>query len=290
VDWVLEHYGPAVGQFVWDAICGYPEEVCGVITTAGEYVKLNNIAQDKRNRFEADPLKLAPMVKQKIIAVMVHSHIDGPDTPTAEDMQGQIDSGVPWGVVTVGPSAIFGTARVAQTRAVADLLAGRRRITTQDEAEQLKVTASEEIIALEPFFWGDSLPIPPYLERPFRHGVLDCYSLIRHWYKLERGILLPDCPRNDGWWKNGLDLYRDNFPRAGFESIDHHTRNFVPMIGDVLLYQIDRDNHRIPFPPHHAGLYVGLGLVLHHLAGHASNRLPVHRWWKNVTHCLRIPK
>ena len=48
---------------------------------------------------------------------------------------------------------------------------------------------------------------PPLLERPFIHGSWDCYGLIRDWYLQERGISLPDFPREDNWWTRGVTLY-----------------------------------------------------------------------------------
>lgn len=44
---------------------------------------------------------------------------------------------------------------------------------------------------------------PPLLNRPFIHGSWDCYGLVRDWYMQERGIELPDFPREDNWWTWG---------------------------------------------------------------------------------------
>lgn len=38
----------------------------------------------------------------------------------------------------------------------------------------------------------------PLLGREFAHGVLDCWSLCRDWYRREAGLELPDYPRRDG--------------------------------------------------------------------------------------------
>ena len=37
----------------------------------------------------------------------------------------------------------------------------------------------------------------PLVGRPFHHGTLDCYGLMRDWYRLEWGLELPDFPRRD---------------------------------------------------------------------------------------------
>jgi proteasome lid subunit RPN8/RPN11 len=130
---------------------------------------------------------------------------------------------------------------------------------------------------LEPFAWGDTLPILPLLNRPFRHGVLDCYSIVRDWFRLERGVTLREVPRDFGWWGDGQDLYRQGFQDHGFERIDG------PEDGCAFLAQV-----RSPRVPNHAGIYLGGGLALHHLQNRLSRREPIHQWArKSVTHWLR---
>ena len=48
----------------------------------------------------------------------------------------------------------------------------------------------------------------PLVGRVFSHGVLDCYAIIRDWYKQERSIDLLDFDRHDGWWSRGGNLAR----------------------------------------------------------------------------------
>ena len=112
--------------------------------------------------------------------------------------------------------------------------------------------------ATELFLWGDGAPIPELIGRPFRHGVTDCYSLIRDWYLLEKNILLPQYPRAWEWWNQGDMLYEDNFKNAGFERLPSGASS---QIGDVCLFRIRSRT------PNHAGVFVGKGLVLHHLSG-----------------------
>ena len=135
-----------------------------------------------------------------------------------------------------------------------------------------------------PFWWGEGAPVAPLVGRGFRHGVTDCYSLIRDWYRLERGVALPEFPRDWEWWTSGEDLYRRGFRSAGFRP--------VPLSearpGDVFLAQI-----RSP-GPNHGGIYLGEGLALHHLTAsrgydptRLSKREPIHRWQTYITHWLR---
>lgn len=99
----------------------------------------------------------------------------------------------------------------------------------------------------------------PLLGRQFLHGVNDCYSLIRDYYRMERGVLLPDYPREDEWWLKGQNLYEDNFHAAGFMPVA------TPEDGDVILLEIRSS------VPNHAGIYLN-GEILHHLSRRLSSR------------------
>lgn len=112
----------------------------------------------------------------------------------------------------------------------------------------------------------------PIIGRHFVHGVWDCYGLIRDWYKQERGIELPNFKRTDEWWLRGENLYRLHYAEAGF--VAHKT---LLQIGDVILmqYQAPEDNH--------AGIYMGDGLMLHHLYGQTSRLVPYGGVWQERT-------
>ncbi|WP_331708723.1 C40 family peptidase [Pandoraea sputorum] len=125
----------------------------------------------------------------------------------------------------------------------------------------------------------------PLVGRPFAHGVLDCYTLIRDWYRLERGVSLPDFDRRDGWWDDGQsDLYTQNFAAAGFADVDGspcelHEAEKCLQPGDVIFMQIFSKNG----VPNHAGVYVGDGQFLHHLAGRNSGRDVYGGYWREST-------
>ncbi len=114
----------------------------------------------------------------------------------------------------------------------------------------------------------------PLEGRTFHFGVLDCYTLVQDWYRRVAQIELPDFEREDGFWTRGQHLYRDNLAAAGFEVV--HTTE--PWPGDGLLMRIDSrevDNH--------AALYLGEGMMLHHLYGQLSRK---ERWdwpWQRRT-------
>ncbi len=134
--------------------------------------------------------------------------------------------------------------------------------------------------ALEPFFWDANGEPPPLLGRGFRHGVTDCYALIRDYYRLEHGIVLPEFPRDWEWWHQGQDLYREGFARAGFRQVSASEAR----AGDMWFSQI-----RSPVP-NHGGVLVGNGLALHHKTARLatdptrlSAREPIGRWLPYVT-------
>lgn len=103
----------------------------------------------------------------------------------------------------------------------------------------------------------------PIIGRPFVHGVWDCYGLIRDWYRQERGIELPNFERADGWWEQGENLYIDNYAAAGFVA---HDAELQP--GDVILMQYQAS------VVNHAGVYIGDGMMLHHLYGQSARVVP----------------
>jgi proteasome lid subunit RPN8/RPN11 len=101
----------------------------------------------------------------------------------------------------------------------------------------------------------------PLTGRAFVHGVHDCYALVRDYYA-EQGVILNDYPRAWDWWKDGGNLYRENFASEGFtevprESLREH---------DLILMQV-----RAPVENHMA-VYLGGNVILHHLIGGLSRR------------------
>jgi cell wall-associated NlpC family hydrolase len=77
-----------------------------------------------------------------------------------------------------------------------------------------------------------------------------------------------------------MNLYLDNFGSAGF-----HTTDLADLqVGDVLLMQVASP------VPNHAAVYLGDGLILHHLQGRLSSRDVYGGYWHKVTtHALRHP-
>jgi len=127
-------------------------------------------------------------------------------------------------------------------------------------------------------WFGDECPIQPLLGRPFIHGVYDCFGLVRDYYRLKKNITIPQFPRDEEWWYNGGDLLNvENFKDAGFRVIPQNELQ----IGDVVAATI------LCNTVNHVGIYVGKGLVLHHLYDRLSKRDPIGRWLKYCKYCLR---
>lgn len=113
----------------------------------------------------------------------------------------------------------------------------------------------------------------PLVGRQFAHGILDCYTLVRDFYALKLGVLLSEYDREDNWWEKGQELYSmDRLRAEGFYPIPD-----APRRGDMILMQI-----RSPVP-NHAGIYLGDGQMLHHMADRISERVPYGGMWAERT-------
>lgn len=143
----------------------------------------------------------------------------------------------------------------------------------------------EELHQFAPTGWQ-----APLLGRQFFHGVLDCYTLVRDWYRWEAGIELLDFERADDWWNQGQDLYMQQFAQAGFSRIPDAAQ-ILP--GDVVLMAV-----RSPVA-NHAGIYLGSqplaeapGLhpvpnaMLQHLYGRLSERVVYGGYWQECTRAV----
>lgn len=111
----------------------------------------------------------------------------------------------------------------------------------------------------------------PLLGREFVHGVLDCYSLVRDYYREVLGVTLPDHERRESWWKNGGNLYLDNYKADGWEEVDQ------PELHAMLLLQM------VSEVPNHAAVFVADNQILHHVQGRISCRDVYGGYWRKHT-------
>lgn len=125
--------------------------------------------------------------------------------------------------------------------------------------------------------------IQPLEGRSFAHGVADCYSVVRDFYRLN-GVELPEVPRNWQWWEEGDNFLEELFEEFGFYEVsDKEVRE-----GDMWFAQI-----RSPVL-HHCGIMLDNDLILHHPGSHEpidrtkiSLKEPVYRYLTHIKKFLR---
>ena len=234
----------------------FPKECCGIIVEnkKGEtkYIPCKNVSKTPKESFKIAEKRYADIDNKNKILAVFHSHPDYPNYPSKSDMTHQVASGVPWGICQVLEEYDY-----------------------NDKQEEIIVPR-----ALTPFWFGDGSPIMKLEERPFRHGVTDCYSLIRDWYKLERDMVLTEYPRNWNWWKEDHNLYERFLPAEKFFRVDESEAKE----GDVIMFTIKSK------VMNHSGLYLGNGLMIHHPSSYLgydpsaiSYKEPIYRWKKHIS-------
>jgi cell wall-associated NlpC family hydrolase len=140
--------------------------------------------------------------------------------------------------------------------------------------------------AQRPLWWGPDVPVAPLLERPFVIGLADCWALARDWYRTEQGLTLPDFPRPDSadWWEDGRSTILEHMTQAGFVRCDDPAPDGIGLPGDGFIMQIGAG------VANHVGVYLGGGIMLHHLRDRLSRREPVHRWRSHILYRVRLAK
>lgn len=137
------------------------------------------------------------------------------------------------------------------------------------------------IISVPNGTWGYLEPqgyTPDLIGRQWVHGVTDCYTLIRDWYRISASVYLAEYERREEWWKHGDDLYVQHFSDEGFSEID--LQDIRP--GDALLMRV---GSRVA---NHAAVYLGDNVILHHAQNRLSGRdLLDDAWRRRITHVLR---
>lgn len=116
--------------------------------------------------------------------------------------------------------------------------------------------------------------VTPYLQRPYVHGVHDCYAIVRDWYNREWNLGLQDFDRSHEWWLKGGDLYNDNFAACGFVELKNDEE---VQIGDAFLIQFHSPK------PNHAAVYIGNGRILHHVQDRLSCEDTYGGMWQKCT-------
>jgi proteasome lid subunit RPN8/RPN11 len=228
-------------EFEKHAIAHYPEEVCAVIA-GGNLILCQNEAEDRNSTFKISAEKL-------IEAEILHGPLD----------------------------------LVLHTHSGAS--AGRwprHWPSGQDMQSWMHGSTPWLIFACngeglgEHCVLDDANPAP--LEgREFIHGINDCYSLIRDYFRMEKGITLPNYPRDMEWWAKDKDLYSENFEAAGFVEIPaDQVRS-----GDCMMIQFRSD------VINHAAVVIDESRILHHMIHRLSGYDDWSKWHRVAAKYVR---
>lgn len=113
----------------------------------------------------------------------------------------------------------------------------------------------------------------PLIGREFCKGTLDCYALVKDWFKETRNITLPDYVRPEVWFEEGRSILTENFKAFGFVEIDLAELTE----GDCILMQ-----HGATVP-NHCAVYIGEGMILHHVLNRLSSRDVYGGFWRKIS-------
>lgn len=165
----------------------YPNECVGVITRSG-YERLENTSDTPEKHARLDRLTIMKLIASGEVMAIAHSHPNGPNCPSAQDMASQIELAVPFVLISTNgqgclPPLIWG-----------------------DQVEHPPLD--------EPgFIHGIKDCYSRIRHFGFEHG-----------FGTFDRVVLDDFPRDWQWWVKGGDLYRDNFQGQGWVDIPFEDR------------------------------------------------------------------
>lgn len=223
----------------------YPNEACGILVDIDgkqKVINCENKHEEPENNFKIDGSFIADYIINNQLRAVLHSHIAKSNhqgdirTPSGNDIQGHIDTCVPWGIVAT------------DGKTVSDLL------------------------------WLDDEEIPQLEGRSFIHGIFDCWSIVRDYLRLHKGITLKNYPRDPSWWANGQSLCNMSaISDAGLVSINYTELKE----GDIVLMKVGS-----PVPNHWA-VVTGNNQILHQLPHRLSTTDSLSKWRKYIVGCYR---
>ena len=238
----------------------YPQESCGLIVK-GVYAPCENHALPVEAHIEGDPdcpCKLCSFVisgkdmmrfDPSEIEMILHSHPDGPMFPSKADMQGQIETGLPWGIISLDHDRI-GYPKVWGGE-IPPLLGREFLHGVTDCYSMIRDT----------FALGR--------EKLAENGISDVWPY--------DPVILPEFARADAWWEGDEDLYQTEPFKIGFREVKLHEAR----PGDVFLMSIKSEKLN------HGGVLVTNDLIMHHLPLRVSRREAAGIWARHAARWLR---
>lgn len=113
----------------------------------------------------------------------------------------------------------------------------------------------------------------PLVGRAFVLGHTDCWGMVMSYFRQTHGIVLNDYRVDYPWWESGREnLYLDNWYECGFREFSG-----PPQPGDMVIMQVSAP------VANHAGILLDDGMLLHHMYGMLSQRVPYGGYWKDRT-------
>lgn len=113
----------------------------------------------------------------------------------------------------------------------------------------------------------------PFVGRVFAIGTLDCFSLVRDYYKEVLSIHIPDFPRTEDFWVRGEELYERYYQEGGFVKVPQESLR----LHDVIVMRLTANC------ANHAAIYIGDGRILHHAQTRLSGRDVYGGYWQHIT-------
>lgn len=108
------------------------------------------------------------------------------------------------------------------------------------------------------------------LNRPFIHGIFDCYTLIKDYYRKNFNLFLPtNIQRTWEWWLNGENLYVDNAKNYDFVEVTEIKPH------DLIIMKLGSQM------PNHGAIYTGKNKILHHVSGRFSTEEELTSFYKH---------
>ncbi|KZK92568.1 MULTISPECIES: Mov34/MPN/PAD-1 family protein [unclassified Pseudovibrio] len=242
------------------AIQAYPEEACGLVVD-GQYMRSYNYAlpseqhtgypncECRKCSFSIAPEEIVKAGNR--LDAILHSHPDGPFYPSQSDMEGQLHTNVPWGIIATDGERASDPVMWGDTLEIAPLVGREFMHGVHDCYSLIRDTfrlGKDELARLD---ITSEWPFDP--------------------------IILNECPRNESWWETQDDLYQDMFEKEGFRVI----QKSEVRPGDCFMTNIRSKKIN------HAGIYIGNNLLLHHLPSRPSRREPAGIWARHAAMWVR---